>query len=824
MQVIKYLFISVLSLVWSGFTLGQNILPPDEFLPHSSGDAFTPHHLLVEYFQYVASQSEKVKLVQYGRTNEGRPLILAVVSSEQNIVNLEDIRTSNLIRAGLINAQPNSDPISLVWLNFSVHGNEACGSEASMPVLHELVTSERAQNWLKNTVVIIDPAVNPDGYARYTNWNRQVANKIVTPDINSAEHHEPWPGGRTNHYYFDLNRDWAWQSQVESRQRIVEYKRWLPHIVADFHEMGYQDPYYFAPAAQPYHELITPWQREFQIAIGQNHAKYFSANGWLFYTKETFDLFYPSYGDTYPTYHGAIGMTYEQGGSGTASRAILLPTGDTLTLYDRIAHHTTTALSTVEMGSTHAEKIVNEFTNFYQQRKIFKYKGFLIKNTQPSKSKLLCELLDLNHIKYGSIQKQGNTKGISYNGLNSQIVSYTSGDIFVPVDQPYGRFAHILFEPNPLLADSLTYDITAWALPYAYGLEAYALDETIDYNPGYTNNTRNVLTDKIEYAYAIPWTSQTSAKALAFLLKNQVNVRYASESFVSQGQNFAPGTLLVLRGDNRILGTSLKDILNQLNNSIITSITPLSNGFSNSGPDFGSDRMVLIKPQKVLVLGREGVNSNSFGQIWHYFEQILDYPLTVIKPDDLKRIDLSNYHIIVLTEGSYALDKMTLDKIRQWISNGGKLIAIGGAIHNLRADEALMLKELKDESKKDTISGPYALRYRDDITTDNPGSVFRVNLDVSHPLSFGLQNPYFTLKTNTLLFEKMKEGWNAGWIDNNLFQVGFTGYKIKSRFNNSLAFGQRQIGRGSVTYLVDNPLFRAFWVEGHLLFANALFF
>ena len=227
-------------------------MTPDAFLPHAVGDKFTPHHMVVDYFQYVAANSDRVQLMEYGRTNEERPLELAFVSTPENLARLEEIRLNNLRRAGLEPGEPVDDGIAIVWLSFSVHGNEASGSESSMPVLYALAhTGGKADEWLKHTVVILDPSINPDGYSRYTEWNRRTAATQMNTDIQSWEHREPWPGGRTNHYLFDLNRDWAWQTQVESRQRIAQYNRWLPHIHADFHEMGYTSPYYFAPAAQP---------------------------------------------------------------------------------------------------------------------------------------------------------------------------------------------------------------------------------------------------------------------------------------------------------------------------------------------------------------------------------------------------------------------------------------------------------------------------------------------------------------------------------------------------------------------------------------------
>ncbi len=307
------LFISVI--FFTTVSAQQGLQSPEQFLGYTLGDRFTRHYQIVAYFEQVAKTNpSRVKIQQYGFTNEGRPLIVAFVSSAENISNLEQIRLNNLRLAGLAKDKmaPVESTPAIVWLSYNVHGNEPSSSEAAMKTLYSLLDPNNAQSasWLKNTVVVLDPCINPDGRDRFANWQNGVTN--ISPDANAQtrEHREPWPGGRVNHYYFDLNRDWAWQTQVESRQRMELYNQWLPQVHVDFHEQSYNNPYYFAPAAEPYHEVVTPWQRDFQLLIGKNHAKYFDSKGWLYFTKETFDLFYPSYGDTYPTYNGAIGMTY----------------------------------------------------------------------------------------------------------------------------------------------------------------------------------------------------------------------------------------------------------------------------------------------------------------------------------------------------------------------------------------------------------------------------------------------------------------------------------------------------------------------------------
>ncbi|MGZ5134481.1 MAG: M14 family metallopeptidase, partial [Flavitalea sp.] len=389
----------------SSIAIGQ-VQSPDQFLGYKLGSRFTPHFKVVNYFKHVAeTAASKVKLEQYGETNEGRPLILAYLASSENASRLEAIRMNNLRLAGvaLDKMAPQLDGPAIVWLSYNVHGNETSSTEAAMLTIFELVNpaNNRTREWLKNTVVIIDPCINPDGRDRYVNWFNNMVGTNVNPQPFNREHSEPWPGGRSNHYYFDLNRDWAWQTQLETQQRIVKYNQWLPHIHVDFHEQGFNEPYYFAPAAEPFHDVITPWQREFQTIIGKNNAKYFDENGWLYFTKERFDLFYPSYGDTYPTYKGAVGMTYEQAGSGRGGAAVIIADGDTLTLWDRLYHHHTTGLATIEITSINANKVVQEFKKYFDKAKSSpagEYKAYIIKSDEGEKIDRLKKLLDRNGI------------------------------------------------------------------------------------------------------------------------------------------------------------------------------------------------------------------------------------------------------------------------------------------------------------------------------------------------------------------------------------------------------------------------------------------
>jgi hypothetical protein len=821
----------------------QQLTPPSDFLPHQLGQTFTPHHLLVDYYQLVAQQSPRVTLEQYGTTNEDRPLLLATVSTPENLARIEEIRENNLRRAGLLpgDTNPALDDIAIVWLSFSVHGNEATGSEASMGVLYDLAdpTNERSSEWLQNAVVLLDPSENPDGYNRYTNWYRQQATRHLDVDIATREHQEPWPGGRTNHYMFDLNRDWAWQTQKESRQRLVLYQQWMPHIHADLHEQGYTSPYYFAPAAKPYHEYITDWQGDFQTEIGQNHARYFDRNGWLYFTRERFDLLYPSYGDTYPTFNGAIGMTYEQGGGSRGGRAVELPTGDTLTLYDRVAHHRTTALSTVEIAAREADRITEQFADYFEgssSNPQGEYKTYVVSADNPGgKLRALTELLDRNGIQYRRAAGSATFQGYNYATGQSGRATVSEGDLIVSAYQPRAVLTQVLFDPSSVVEDSVTYDITAWSVPMAYGLETYASTERLNVKteaytqPGYQDPFAGTDLSEL-YAFAIPWEGMNSARYLAALLQAGVQVRASERDFSFGGNDFPAGTLVVTRGDNRATPDYAEKI-GRITREHEAEVVPVGTGFSATvGGDLGGSNYKLIGMPKVATLSGEETYSNEFGQVWYYFEQDLDYPISIFHRGDVGEVFAGDYDILVLPEGRFRFSESELEEMQDWVRGGGKLIAIGAANNSLAGKDGFGLspKEsasdtLSEEEQREARLQPYGGRERRFIAGYIPGAIVNTELDGTHPLSFGLGDRYASLKTSDDAYDYLESGYNVGRIRAGTQVQGFIGNEAYSRIQETLNYGVEPMRRGEVIYLVDNPLYRAFWENGKLLFANALF-
>ena len=810
--------------------IGQTMQSPQEFFKHRYGHDFIPYHLKVDYFKYLADQSSKAEMREYGTTIEMRPLVQVLVSTPQNLARSEEIRINNLRRSGQMEGVAVNDPVCIVMLSYSVHGDEAAGSEAALLTLYELLRedNDEIQQWLENTLVIMNLCLNPDGHARYVDQYARRSNKITNLSSSTWEHLQPWPGGRTNHYYFDLNRDWSWQTQKESRARLDMYHEWMPHIHADLHEMGINSPYYFAPAAKPYHEYITDFQRDFQQEIGRNHAGYFDQRGWLYFTKEVFDLLYPAYGDTYPLYNGAIGMTYEQGGSGRAGSAVTMENGDTLTLSDRIEHHTLTSLSTIEVASKEAERIVNAFSKYFEESAANpsgEYVTYVIPATNnPARMAALVELLDRNRIEYGHGKARPSLQGYDYIRGQSSPFSVTSNDLIISAYQPKSILVQVLFDPNTAIEDSLTYDITAWSLPYLFGLNAFATTERLAVDRPYTAGADDQTLQEDAYATLIPWDHTTSAKVLARLHQQGIKVRTLSKPVALGGESFERGSLVVTRADNE--DVDMQSMIQDLSSQGAHNVRQTSTGWASMGPDLGSGDVQLLKKPKVLLITGESTSPGAFGSTWYYFEEVLKYPVSIVPGANFNESILRSTNVLIMPSGSYRdLQDHDIDLISDWVGDGGKLIVTGSALRKFAGHNGFLIKrilsdedkELEDEEKR------YADRERRVISERVPGALIKNSVDVTHPLGYGLDESIYSLKTSHHLYELHDDMWNVVKTGEDPIAIGFVGAKLYEKLSNTMTYGVQRKGRGVIVYMVDDPLFRGFWDIGHHLFANALF-
>jgi Zinc carboxypeptidase len=832
------LFIAFLFSQMNQLTAQNTTQSPEEFLNFKKGERFLRHHQVVSYYEYIARQyPNQVKIIPYGSTNEGRPLMVAVVASLENFPQLEEIRTNNLKSIGLMEGKPTKKQPAIAWLSYNVHGNESCSANTAPFTIYELLNPSnlRSKAILSNSIIILDPCINPDGYDRYVNFYNQKVGGIYNAMPSSIEHNEPWPGGRFNHYLFDLNRDWAWQVQKESQERMALYRQWMPHLHADFHEQGVENPYYFSPAAKPYHEDITPWQREFQTILGNYNKRDFDKNGWLYFSKERFDLLYPSYGDTYPTYNGAFGMTYEQGGSGRAGLGVTKRDGDTLTLKQRIDHHFSTSYACMEALSANADKAVGEFIKFFensQKSPIGQYKSFIFKvKGNESRVKEFVNYLERENFQYGIVGKSMMATGYNYQEDKTQTFTVDAEDLVINLFQPRSTFLKILLEPKSMVEDSLTYDITSWSLPFAYGLNTFAVKDRINSigKPQFAGSNFKV---ERPYAYLAKWNSFSELKFLTALFKKGIKVRSAGKAFEVENMAFSEGTLVIARTGNEKFGDNFDKIVKIEADKLGVILSAVSTGMASKGSDFGSDNVSYLKPPKIAILSGEGVSPTSFGATWHFFDKQLEYPATILGESYFSNTDLSKFDVLILTDGNYGkiLEDKNLSKIKDFVKAGGKLIAIQGALNAFAGKEGFELKHKEEDKKKDENKDKeneklkiYANSERESVSDETPGSIYKVTMDNTNPLAFGFDKAYFSLVLESSDYQYLSSGWNVGVIKEKAIVAGFAGNKAQDKLKNSLVFGTQDLGKGQIVYLANDPIFRGFWQNGKLLFGNAVF-
>jgi hypothetical protein len=833
--VMKKTLFSLFFLLLAAVSVNAQLKSPSEFLPNY-GKQISYYHQVEAYFKQLTEESTSIKKQKYGQTSEERDLNVYYISTPENLVNLDQIRNNNLAAIGMSDkkTQTIGDKL-IVWLSFNVHGNEYAGTESAMMVAYELVNpaNPESKNWLKNTIVILDPCINPDGYSRYGNWLRQISGKKTHSELTDREHMEVWPGGRYNHYVFDLNRDWAWQTQIETQQRLAIYNEWLPQMHVDVHEMSYNSPYFFPPSAEPWHEYIEKYQKDFHDVIGKNISKKFDKENWMYNTRERFDMFYPSYGDTYPTYNGAVGMTFEQGGIG-AGREVLLENGSLLSIKDRLTHHAKAVLTAVGSAVSESDNLIKGFRGFMNNsRKVVKgeYKTYVLKSNP--KLEQMADLLKKNHIEFTYADASQKASGFNYQIQKEKSFSIEPNDLIIKVDQPKAVLTQVLFEPKQVLHDSLSYDITAWALPLAYGVEGYALKNSLNLKSKASIEAIVHTIPENVYAFHIPWNNRISAQVLALLHQKDIKVRSAMKKAVFGKTSIEAGGLIVSKADNPKVTDFEKTISDII--KIKNDYNYITSGYSVNGNDLGGENFSLLKAPKIALLSGKGVGSTEFGSVWFYLEQVVAYPVSVVEVSNFDKLTLETYNTLILADGSYDFSEDQQKQIEDWIKKGGKVIAMNNALSIFEDKEgyALTLFESEDEKKasENAVTAAelkerflnYQSAERRAISASIPGAVIENVLDVTHPMSFGLGDKYFSLKTDDRHYSLLKKALNVVYVPKDYKSYGFVGHDIKDKLKNTVSFAIDSKGKGQVIYMIDNPLFRGFWENGNLLFSNALF-
>lgn len=812
-----------------------SIPTPEAVLGHVVGTRHTVPHQLVEYFQAVTAASDRVILREHARSYENRPLVHAIVTSPANHARLASLQEQNLRLSqepdAITDAMLADMPVVL-YQGYSIHGNEASGSEASLLYLYHLAAGQgpKIDEILEKSIIIVDPSFNPDGRDRFTDWANRNRGGVHTSDPQNREHMEAWPGGRTNHYLFDLNRDWLPAQHPESQGRLEVFYGWRPQVLTDHHEMGSESAFFFMPGIPSRNNPLTP-QRNYELtaAMAEYHAKWLDKIGSLYYSKESFDDFYYGKGSSFPDGNGTIGILFEQ----ASSRALERETSHgNLHYATTVRNQFSASLSTIESAIALKDELLKHQRDFYATAsdvaEASEYSAFVVSMERDrTRAQVLAQMLQRHRINVHQLEQDLNRDGLTFK----------AGDAFVvPVDQLQARLVKSIFERITTFTDSLFYDVSTWTMPLAFdvdhaGIEGNARNLVGELMEPVTLDGGALVGGTSEYGYLMEWGRYFSPRALyrlqaagfyPRLLHQEVEAKVAGQT-----RTFRRGTIFIpaVHRDPalRHLDAGLNDLIAEIVAKDHVQVYAVDSGLAVSGPDLGTRSATVLEKPRVALLTGSGSSSNNAGEVWHLLTERFEMPITLLDVDRLDGADLSRYNTMILSGGSYS--GAPLDKIRSWIQSGGHLLTTSSG-----SDWAVRQGLLEMERKSFDLDSllqdlPYDQLDEARGAQFIGGSIFEVDLDVTHPVAYGYRESVPFFRGSSTLYDVPEQvGVTVGRYSEQPLLSGYISEEKLEQVPGSAAIIARNMGRGSVVSFMDNPNFRAFWYGSNGLFMNAIFF
>jgi hypothetical protein len=799
-----------------------SIPTPKDIIGHEVGEWHITHDKLMFYMQALAASSDRMTIENRGETFEGRPILLLKVTTPKNHQNIEQIRKDHvaLTESGT-DANTASMPV-VVYQGFSIHGNEPSGSNASLAYAYYLAAAQgpKIEAMLDNMVILLDPSFNPDGLQRFAYWANTNKSINLVADNNEREYNEVWPGGRTNHYWFDMNRDWLPVQLPESRARIESFHNWMPNIVTDHHEMGTNSTFFFQPGEPMRTHPLTPdMNQELTREIGTYHAKALDKIGSLYYSEEGYDDYYYGKGSTFPDVNGSIGILFEQGSS---RGHIQESENGLLTFPFTIRNQFTTALSTIEAANNMREKILNYQQKYYRDIKAeasrSKVKGIVFGDSKDgAKAWHLAEILQRHKIKFHELANDATISGKSYIKGKSYVV---------PMNQKNPRLIQGMFEKRTTFKDSLFYDVSAWTFPLAFNVDYAELSSLSNAGPEITElpPLSGSVSAKSNYAYLFEWNEYYTPKALNVITQKGLRAKVAKSPFTLEGKTYDYGTIMVPVQNQDLDANELHAFMQKVATESNLTVTSVGTGLTK-GIDLGSNDFDPIKKQKVAIIVGDGIRSYDAGEIWHLFDTRYNMELTKIDLSYLNSVDLSKYTDIILPS-SYgsAISKGDTGKLKEWVKDGGTLIGYRNMAEWFNKNEFMKL-----EFKKDTLVGKNInFEQKNDFrgAQVTGGAIFEATVDRTHPINFGYKNNNISLFRNTNVYIKPNKNSynNPITYSNDPLLSGYISEENLDMLKNSVPFQIQGLGKGKVVAFTDNTNFRAFWYGTNKLLMNAIFF
>jgi len=809
---------------------------PKDIVFHNVGEYHITHDRLVNYMQALAKAApDRIKLETMGFTYEGRPQVLLIITSPRNHQNLEQIRQQHVqLTDPSKSASLNIENMPVVlYIGHSIHGNEQSGTNASLVSAYYLAAAQGKQidELLNNTVILFDPSFNPDGMQRFSTWVNQHRSKNLVTDPNSREFSEVWPGGRFNHYWFDLNRDWLPAQHIESQNRLKWFHLWKPNILTDHHEQGSNATFFFQPGVPSRVNPLTPAKnQELTEKIAKFHAQFLDRIGSLYFTKENYDDFYYGKGSTYPDVNGAVGILFEQ----ASSRGHAQQTSNGVLRFPfTIKNQFTTTLSTLEAAKNLRKDLLDWQREFYRSAlndaASFATKAYVFGDAaDPAKTEIFVNMLRRHQIDIYQLNDNAKAEGTEFKKGSSYII---------PAAQPQHRLIRGIFDKTLTYKDSLFYDITAWTMPLAFGLPYAELNAT-----QYTQNLlgEKITTDKTfsggivngrsEIGYLLDWAGFYAPAVLYELQTAGIVTKVATNTFemgtAGGAKKYNYGTILIPVSMQNLSSTQLHERLKAIAEKYSVQIQAIQNGGVSNGSDLGSSRFsVLTRPSIAMLVGT-GVNALDAGEIWHLLDQRFNIPMSHLEVGTFNRVDLSRYNTIIMVGGN-AYNELNKEKLKSWIQGGGTLIlteeAVSWAAQNgisnvtlKRAKSGIDTTKRLSYTDRDQLEGAQAMS----------GAIFRAEVDLSHPLAYGYSQPFVSLfKANRVFMERSKNPFATPFFyKDKPLQSGWLSKENYDAMKNSAAVIVNASGSGRIISIADNPNLRAFWLGGTKLFMNAIFF
>jgi len=801
----------------------KSIPTPLSVIGHEVGEFHISHDKLSHYVQEISRASNRVKLVNRGKSYENRTSWLMIITSESNHSRLEEIRKQHL---ELSNSKNKDIDVSnmpiVVYQGFSVHGDEPSGSNASLPLMYHLLASNSQETieLLENTIILLDPSFNPDGLQRFSQWANSNKNQSLTADPNDREYNQYWPRGRTNHYWFDLNRDMLPNQLVETNAKVKTFTEWLPNILTDHHEMGTNSSFFFQPGVpERKNPLISDLNQALTREIGTYHEKALNSIGSLYYSEEDYDDFFFGKASTYPDANGSIGILFEQGSSrGHIQESV----NGILTFPFTIRNQLTAAFSTLEAAKNMRVKLLNYMKDFYDDQIELNPKSsdniVFGKLKDESTVYHLADLLNSHKIKFNKISEDVVLNGKKYTKDNSFII---------PMNQPKRTLINAMFYTQTEFNDSLFYDVSAWTFPLAFNVN-YSYTDNLSkssvsklFGEEVTETKKPVgnVDSKSEYAYLFEPHEYYAQAAVYHLIKEGIRVKTATRKFSINGKEFDFGTYLIPVQNQSLSSEDIYIKLLEISNTYNINFESQATGIT-SGIDLGSDYFIIVNEPKIGLIVGDGVRSYDAGEIWHLLDTRYNIPITKLDVDDLRYIDLSKYSHIILPD--YNGSKLRSEQINEYINGGGNLIAYRNSVKWV-SNNLNELEFLTNDLKASGVS--FSDREKFYGAQQTGGAIFESNIDRSHPVNYGIESNTLPLfrNSNVYMIKSEQSFNNPITYSSNPLMSGYISGENLSLLKNSVPFKIIRSGKGKILLMTDNTNFRAFWFGTNRILLNMLF-